>query len=208
MSFYYCERTSIYAFAEPINTISNLAFILCGLYLIFKKDMKLNIFPYLIIFIGIGSFLFHLLPTKTFSTLDIFSIILFVFSYNYVLNKNVLGKSPIYSLLSSIFVIIASFYLGKLLLNTIIGSSSFYLGLLIYMIFMMLLTKKNKNAKYFLFATLLFTASILIRSIDFYVCNYFKTGSHFIWHILNSIVLYLLVMFLSSTNRTSPKKPS
>ena len=38
MNFYYCERTSIETFAEPINAISNIAFILCGLMLIFIKN--------------------------------------------------------------------------------------------------------------------------------------------------------------------------
>ena len=55
MNLYYCERTTLEAFGEPINTLSNIAFILCGLMLIFIKKMKLNPLPYAVIFIGISS---------------------------------------------------------------------------------------------------------------------------------------------------------
>ena len=208
MIFYYCERTTLEAFGEPINALSNLAFIFCGLILIFKKKIKFNPLPYLVIFIGISSFLFHYLPTKLFSILDIFSIALFVIFYNILLTKNILKYPMSYSILSSLLLLLISYFTGTLLLYSIIGSSSFYLGILIYMLFILFLIRKIENRKYFLFAIILFTISILFRTIDNFLCNYFLYGTHFIWHILNSLVLYYLVIYIRLTNRTSPKKPA
>jgi hypothetical protein len=37
----------------------------------------------------------------------------------------------------------------------------------------------------------IFVISLVLRSIDKAVCPYIPTGTHFGWHILNGIVLYL-----------------
>ena len=208
MNFYYCERTSLDAFAEPINAISNIAFIICGIVLMFKKGMKLNPLPYSVIFIGISSFLFHYIPTSLFSALDISSILLFVVIYNYMLTKNILKYSIFQSILSSIALIIISFLIGILFFKTIAGASSFYLGLLLYMIYILFLIKKIDYIKYFFIAIILFVISLILRSIDIYLCKFFSIGTHFIWHILNSLVIYYLIMFIFLTYSPPPKKAS
>ena len=43
MSFNYCERTSFALFDEPINAISNIAFMICGYYLIKNTKEKIVI---------------------------------------------------------------------------------------------------------------------------------------------------------------------
>jgi len=37
-----------------------------------------------------------------------------------------------------------------------------------------------------------FACSLLLRSIDGSVCGSFGTGTHFLWHLLNALVLYLV----------------
>jgi len=208
MNFFYCERTSLEAFAEPVNAISNIAFILCGIIIFFRKGMKLNPLPYLVIFIGLSSFLFHYIPSNFFSTLDVFSILLFVIIYNIMLTKNILNYSFLYSFLSSLILILISFLIGILLHKTVIGSSSFYVGLVLYMVYIFFFLKKVSNVRYFFIATFLFIISLVFRTIDIYICNYIFFGTHFIWHILNSLVIYYLIMYMILTNRPSPKKPS
>ena len=208
MNFLYCERTNLEAFGEPLNAISNIAFILCGIILIFRKGMILNPLPYSVIFIGISSFLFHYLPNKIFSTLDIFSILLFVIMYNVMLTRNILNYSVNYTILSSVTLLIISFFTGVFLFKTIIGTSGFYIGLLLYMIYIFYYVKNFQNVKYFLCAIAIFFVSIIFRSIDPYLCNSIFFGTHFIWHILNSVVIYLLSIFLLLTNRTTPEKPT
>ena len=208
MNFYYCERTSLDGFDEPLNAISNIAFVICGLILIFRNKMKFNPLPYAAIFIGVSSFLFHYIPTKFFTALDIISIILFVIIYNTILTINILNYSIKFSIFSNMLLLIFSYLIGTLLFQTIVGSSSFYLGLLIYMVYILFLLKKTVNIKYFLLAIILFSISIIFRSIDFYLCNYISFGTHFIWHIMNSLVIYFLIIYIKLTNGTPPKKPT
>ena len=208
MNFYYCERNSIETFAEPLNAISNVAFVLCGIIFFLRKGMIKNPLPYSVIFIGLSSFLFHYIPISFFSTLDVFSILLFVVLYNTLLTRKILNYSYFKSALSSFILILLSFLLGILFSKTIISTSSFYLGLLSYMIYIAFLLKKVSNIKYFLIAIILFSISLIFRSVDIYLCDFISFGTHFVWHILNSLVIYFLILFLFLTNRSSPKKPS
>ena len=209
MSFNYCERTSFALFDEPINAISNIAFMICGYYLIKNTKEKNSYLGYLIIFIGAGSFLFHLIPLPLFAFLDVFAIVLFIYFYNFCLCNKILKIKKLYSNLLSFLILIASFFIGKILSESFIGSSGFYLGLIIYMFLILFFLKKQALIKHFLFSTIIFTFSLFLRSMDFYLCEYFfSVGSHFLWHMLNALVLYRLTIFLNLTNGTSPKKPT
>ena len=42
----------------------------------------------------------------------------------------------------------------------------------------------------------LFLASIFFRQIDMVVCHWIGFGTHFMWHILNAMVLFLFVKIL------------
>ena len=125
-----------------------------------------------------------------------------------MLTKNILNYTFLYSFLSSLILILISFLIGILLYKTVIGSSSFYVGLVFYMIYIFFFLRKVSDVRYFLIATFLFIISLVFRTIDIYICNYIFFGTHFIWHILNSLVIYYLSMYMILTNRPSPKKPS
>lgn len=79
----YCERQSSNSFvAEPINTITNLAFFIITVYmwrLIKKKKIKnplLKLFPLLIFLIGLGSTLYHTFQSPFAQALDLTSLYL------------------------------------------------------------------------------------------------------------------------------------
>ena len=47
--------------------------------------------------------------------------------------------------------------------------------------------------------------SLLFRSIDLSLCYAFPTGSHFLWHLLNGLVLYLVFRGLAAARLPGPK---
>jgi len=51
-------------------------------------------------------------------------------------------------------------------------------------------TRKREPAILYL-AAAIFLISLTFRSIDQWVCGWFPLGTHFIWHLLNGVVLYL-----------------
>ena len=42
-----------------------------------------------------------------------------------------------------------------------------------------------------------FTLSVAFRTVDIAVCAAFPLGTHFLWHSLNGVVLYLLLRALA-----------
>lgn len=48
------------------------------------------------------------------------------------------------------------------------------------------------DGQWFAVAGGLFACSLLLRSLDEPVCGSFGAGTHFLWHLLNALVLYLL----------------
>ena len=43
-------------------------------------------------------------------------------------------------------------------------------------------------------AAAVFSVSVTCRTLDMAVCPYFPLGIHFIWHLLNALTLYLLML--------------
>ena len=103
------------------------------------------------------------------------------------------------------------FYLGGLLKNNVwfLGDSSFYviISIHLYIIYLIGLKKNVDFSSYILISALIFTFSISLRALDNYLCNINLHGTHFMWHIFNSIVLYILVnFFYKILIQTSPPK--
>src|SRR6266853_394735 len=42
-------------------------------------------------------------------------------------------------------------------------------------------------------AAMIFTVSLALRTIDLAACDTFPLGTHFSWHLLNAVVLYVLL---------------
>ena len=89
---FYCERTNELIFDEPVNAISNIFFIIVSLSLIkiLRKNQTNKIYyiqPILIFLIGIGSFLFHLMPNLITLYSDIVPIFLFSLSFIFLFNR-------------------------------------------------------------------------------------------------------------------------
>ena len=210
--FFYCERTSSDILGEPINFFTNLFFIIFSVLLLFNKSILNKKYALLIFLIGVGSMLFHSIPNRLTGFLDIFFIISFIFYYIFTLYIKLNIKKYISAIISIVFIVIC-FVFGIFSKNTLLGSSAFYLPIIFHMLFLYLYFLNNKKIymyhNLFLFILVLFSFSLLLRSVDLYLCNLFFIGTHFLWHILNALVLYLLVKFYYLIPyRTSPKKPT
>ncbi len=81
----YCERLTPNFWAEPFNAISNISFIIAGIFALYsakklnKLDVSIQILSVLTIFIGIGSFLFHTFANTWSSFADVVPISLVTF---------------------------------------------------------------------------------------------------------------------------------
>ena len=193
---FYCERTNEQIFNEPINAISNIFFIIVSLSLIkiLKKNKSNNIYyiqPILIFFIGIGSFLFHLMPNLITLYSDIIPIFLFSLSFIFLFNRDVINVSHLHN--AFLFFL---FFILFLFITPILNGSEFYLAnycfLTLYTIWLYI--KKSDFFQLLFLGFIFFNLSIFLRTIDNHICDHVSIGTHFLWHFLNAYLLKILTL--------------
>jgi hypothetical protein len=81
-----------------------------------------------------------------------------------------------------------------------LNGSLFYLPALAAMIVigLILSERKHKAAPWILWAAVIFAVSVTLRSLDLSLCDKVliegrKVGTHFAWHLLNALALFLLL---------------
>jgi len=215
----YCEQPVFSSFFEPFNTITNLFFVIAGILLIcqFKKSKKLNVkalyLSILLIVIGTGSFAWHLYRTNFTLLIDSIPIGIFILSYLYLYlvktTKNFYLRIALY-IGFYIYTILLSVLLENLTSTVIFGNGG--LGYIIAISYFIILQVYNYLkfkiiVKKSLIISFIFLVSIFFRQIDITICNLIGIGTHFLWHILNSLVLYLFVRLLYFDNLFNTKKP-
>mgnify|MGYP001333028896 FL=1 len=195
----YCERTGPEFWSEPVNAFTNISFILSSvflsIYLLRKNsgssDLVNWIFIILIFLIGLGSWSFHTLANLFSLLSDVIPIGVFIILYTWFAFQRLLFINWYFPYLAVSGVLIVSALLSFVPLY---GSQS-YLGALVFLFVFGIYCKIFKNSKFsanLILASLILLISILFRTIDMHICGYFLLGSHFIWHILNSILLFIV----------------
>jgi hypothetical protein len=222
--FLYCERgTSTELLAEPLNALSNIAFLfagLVGLQLVLWRPREQRtadhfLLPVLVLFIGLGSLSFHLYADRGTELADVVPIFVFMLVYlGFALNR-FLGVPPGMTVLLVIgFTAIMAMtsqvqcsdhaisFFGRAVegAKPCLNGSVFYLPALAAMIVIGLLLHErgHKAAPWVLWAAAIFAVSITLRSLDLALCDQIvidgrKAGTHFTWHLLNALTLFLLL---------------
>lgn len=191
-----CERVGFDFFAEPLNLFSNITFLISAYFL--WRSLKEHSLPlYLLIFsgalIGIGSAMFHSISTMWSALCDILPIIFFLSVYIIMFARRVLGWNRLLSW--GLFFALLGLNIGYKFIST--RGPDGYVSYLPSLVFFCMLTfalwlSKNKAALPFTLALCLAGLSFLFRTIDMLLCDQFPIGTHFLWHILNAGVLYIL----------------
>jgi hypothetical protein len=222
--FRYCERGASDALlAEPINAVSNVAFLLAALIglqlLLWRPREERSADHYLLVFlvlaIGLGSLAFHLFATEGTELLDVVPIGIFILVYlGFALNRFLGVPAGCAVLLVIGFAALMAMTVQVQCWDGGVGipgpeiqgakpclnGSIFYLPALLVLIVVGLLAEERRHraAPYLLWAAAILTVSITLRSLDFALCDRIvfdgrKVGTHFAWHILNGLALFLLL---------------
>ena len=213
----YCERLGPGFWAEPLNAISNVAFILAavvGVVLWLRQPASgegaalpgrsIGLWlAFLVGVIGIGSFLFHSFANRWSSLADVIPIAIFIYAYFGTALHRLAGLTGPVALGATVLFLAASLVADPALAH-IFGSSSGYVPALLAMLGIggVLVARKRAGGGLILAAAATFAASLGFRMADLPLCPDWPLGTHFTWHILNAITLGLLLVALSSTSAT------
>lgn len=201
----YCERLDASFWAEPLNAWTNLAFILAALlaWQLWQRDKvpdgPVAALIVVVALIGIGSFLFHTMPAPWSRQADVIPIRLFAFGYFALAVWRFVGLGLLGTALATA-LFLAAFYVvtgpGEFLLPSAIrGTTAGYVTYLVALLAIaaLLAGQDRQTAMRLTAAGAVFVLALVFRSIDQAVCQTFPYGTHFLWHVLNAAVLYLLL---------------
>ena len=193
----YCERTDPGLFAEPLNALTNLFFLLaawqCARLALQKGKHDALLLAVILFAIGIGSGLFHTFATAWAQWLDVTPILIFqiVYFWFYVRRIARLRFAMGVALLALFFAAIVVSAQFPELLN---GSFSYAPAVAaLILIGAYHYTTEKADPVVILAAGIIFLVSLSARTVDLLLCVQWSLGTHFIWHSLNALVLFLVL---------------
>jgi hypothetical protein len=201
----YCERTAPGLLAEPINALTNLAFFLAA-WLVLRQaraegrlDWPLKVLIGLVFAIGTGSLLWHTFAQRWAGVADVIPILLFIVTYVGLSMWRYFGAGRAEAVALAVAFLFFAPGLRSAAAATlpdVMRPSFGYLPALVALVVCgaLLVLRRHPAGVWLLGAGAVFIVSLTFRALDEQVCAGFPTGTHFMWHILNAVVLGTLMM--------------
>ena len=190
----YCERLGPGLLAEPLNAVSNLAFLVAAISIHrrigMRWDFDLRLLAVLLALVGCGSLVFHTIATVWASVLDVAFIALFVLLFVDRALRRLFGWSAKQAAAALGAVLLATAALAATLRLPWLNGSELYLGPWLALIGLALGCPHAAAAGWLRIAAVLFGFSMLFRSLDLQWCDVWPLGTHFAWHLNNALVLW------------------
>ena len=198
----YCERQSPAYWAEPVNALTNLAFLIAAAAL-GRRSPGLPLARALcglLFAIGIGSFLFHTHANALTGTMDVAPILLFILVYIFAAARDFLGLKPWQALLCCAAFVPYAGVLGYLFgqIPGLGGSAAYAPVPVLILGFAVLARHTPQTARGLVIGAALLTLSLTFRTLDAPLCAALPLGTHFLWHILNAVMLgWMIAVYVS-----------
>ena len=201
----YCERLGPGLLAEPLNAITNGAFLVAAWRLASlarsrgQSDRGMLALAALALAIGIGSSLFHTFATGWALAADVLPILLFqlLFLLLYLRRRAGLALAPAAGLCLAFLLACLA---GRGFPGVLNGSLA-YAPTLAVLALLAWHQRRTQQSGLLLGATGLFSLSLLLRSLDNALCPIWPIGTHLFWHLLNAAVLVLSGQALVAAGR-------
>jgi len=196
----YCERTDPSFWSEPLNALTNLAFLVAAILIANRARCEQGglgwdaaALAVLTALVGVGSFLFHTFATVWGRWLDLAFIAAFVYVVLALCLVRVAGLG--WRGVLAGLVLYAVFERGVLAAvpRGPMGESLLYVppGLAVAALAWYTRHRAHPAAPRLAAAFGLFAVAIAVRTVDLPLCQAWPTGTHFVWHLLTAWVLYL-----------------
>jgi hypothetical protein len=204
----YCERTGQGLGNEPLNAVTNLAFIIAGAVALrqwrnapqlgWRNSWDLLLLIVLLFAIGVGSALWHTLATRWAMYADEIPILIFINVYLLAFLVRIARLRWLGTLACFALFQVLNRAVGSAFPRDFLNGSVFYAPAWATLAAMAicLAVRKDRSARDFALAAALFTVSLFFRTVDEAVCPALPIGTHFVWHVCNAVMLYLLLRAL------------
>ena len=207
----YCERTDFTYWSEPLNALTNIAFIIAAL-ILWRRSAGVPMARMLcaILFvIGVGSYLFHTHATRWAALTDVGPIGIFIVTYLFLVNRDAVPMRWGWAALATAgFLPFVSILLPILNEIPFVRISNLYWTVpILLLLYAGLLRRKTDITRGFVIGAALLSVSIIVRSLDEILCDLVPIGTHFLWHALNGVMLgWMIHVYARHMLATAPRE--
>jgi hypothetical protein len=211
----YCERTDASFWAEPANALTNVAFLIAAVAAFAQwrrqgecdggRDGPALALIGVVVAVGLGSFAFHTMATRGAMLADVIPIAIFIYGYLLLALRRFLHLSAGVAIAIVVAYAVGAQAMSWLAPPGALNGSVGYLPALIALIAVARATRGPARRGLEL-AVMMFTISLALRTIDAAACDTFPLGTHFLWHLLNAAVLYVLLQTAITHGRVTAGK--
>lgn len=189
----YCERLDPGYWAEPINAVTNAAFLIAAWFM-WRRSAGVPLARALVVIlfaIGVGSFLFHTHAQVWAAIADVLPILMFILVYIFAINRDAWGFGAVGALaLTGLFIPYAAVTVPIFQLLPIGGTAGYAPVPTLILIYAVLLRRREPVlARGLAIGAGILLLSMTMRTIDEPLCDLIPMGTHYWWHILNAIML-------------------
>ena len=194
----YCERIDASFWSEPLNAITNIFFLVAAVWVLRREGLNstARILALILGMIGVASFLFHSFAQAWAGALDVLFILFFTLLYLFAASKDFMGAPRSIALVITLGYFPFSIIVDWLTLPlTFLGSTRIYMPMLILIILFSLLLYKRLPivSRGLAVGAFILVISMLARILDVPLCQKIPLGTHFVWHVLNAVMLAWMI---------------
>ena len=194
----YCERLGPGLGAEPWNALSNLGFAVAAIVIavrFHRAGWDLRLLAGLVGLVAVGSATFHTVAQLWAAWMDLIAIAVFIWVYLQRLLVRGAGLSNGRAIAAVIvYAVISRLVETAAPPGTWNGSIAYLPAATTLIVVTVWIAIRRRTALApFAAAAGLFAVSLTLRTADAALCTAWPLGTHWLWHLLNALVLYLLV---------------
>jgi hypothetical protein len=190
----YCERLTPGYWAEPVNAVTNMAFVVAAA-LMWRRTAGLPLARAMVLVlgaIGVGSYLFHTHANRATGLMDVIPIVLFILLYVFAASRDFLGLTPWRAgLVTAAFLPYAAATIPLWSMIPGLGSSAGYAPVPVLILAYAWLLRRHApaTARGLVAGAAILVLSLVFRTLDEPLCAVWPIGTHFLWHLLNAVML-------------------
>lgn len=204
----YCERTDFTYWSEPVNALTNASFLIAAA-LVWRQTAGLPLaraLAVVLVMIGVGSFLWHTHATGWAGLADVVPILVFILLYLFAATRDFLNLPAIWAfgavLLFLPYAVAFSWATSQVMPG--LGANAAYFSVAALIAAYGLRLRQTATGQGLMIGAGLLCVSLGFRMADGAVCAVFPIGTHFMWHILNGVMLGWMIHVYCRHMRVAP----
>ena len=189
----YCERTDFSYWSEPVNAVTNAAFLIAAA-VVWRQTEGLALaraMAVVLAVIGLGSFLWHTHATGWAGLADVMPILVFILLYLFAATRDFLRLGTVWAVGAVVlflpYAVGFAWTVGQVLPG--LGANAAYFSVAALIAAYGLWLRSSRTGQGLLIGAAILCVSLGFRMADDVVCAVFPIGTHFMWHILNAVML-------------------